>query len=142
MTPDDTAASVTAFYRAYVGAFNAGDMARYIGCFWPPVALVTSAAGVQVLTDMQAAADGLKQRFASLDWKRTEIVALKVWPLEADLALIASDLDRLRGDGTAFERLRYLYTARRRPDDPLGWGIVSVTELPAALPPSDPLVGR
>src|SRR5215475_9283698 len=104
------------FYREYIARFNRESPERFLECFTRPYVTISGERGMQVIKndDDHAKSFGrMMDRPRERGWARSEIVQIKCWAMDPNLGMIATDVTRVKSDGSVLENVRACYYVRR-----------------------------
>lgn len=123
------------FYDEYVSSYNDGDLDKYCTFFGAPLTTVWQSVSQIYLSpaDVRASAEAQQRSFASSGWSHSVVVAKRVWIIDAELAVIVADLNRINVSGEVYQTGRCIYNVVRQDG---GWKIMTVAQSIEALPSS------
>lgn len=109
------------------------DLEKFLGCFDPPVAVITGAGTRNLVdrTELEAMFEPLFASLAARGFERTTADTIEARALGDGLALLDAAFTRRRVDGTALEQVASLYACRRVDG---AWRIVALIPRPPATP--------
>lgn len=135
LNTSSTTDELNRFYEEYVSSYNDGDLNKYCDFFGAPLTTVWGSVSQVYFSpaDVRASAEAQQRSFASSGWSHTVVAAKRVWIVDAELAVIVADLDRIDVSGDVYQTGRCIYNVVRRDGV---WKIVTVAQSIGAFPSS------